>query len=59
MTASQVNGNRGRTPFVTKLLVLSDSHGGRAAIERVLMKESKSIDALIFLATACGIWNWL
>ena len=29
--------------------VLSDSHGGRAAIERVLMKESKSIDALIFL----------
>ena len=34
---------------MTKLLVLSDSHGGRAAIERVLMKESKSIDALIFL----------
>ena len=34
---------------MTKLLVLSDSHGGRAAIERVLMKESKNIDALIFL----------
>ena len=34
---------------MTKLLVLSDSHGGRAAIERVLRKESKSIDALIFL----------
>ena len=34
---------------MTKLLVLSDSHGGRTAIERVLMKESKSIDALIFL----------
>ena len=34
---------------MTKLLVLSDSHGGRAAIERVLMKESKNVDALIFL----------
>ena len=34
---------------MTKLLVLSDSHGGRAAIERVLIKESKNIDALIFL----------
>ena len=34
---------------MTKLLVLSDSHGGRDAIERVLMKESKNIDALIFL----------
>ena len=34
---------------MTKLLVLSDSHGGRTAIERVLMKESKNIDALIFL----------
>ena len=34
---------------MTKLLVLSDSHGGRTAIERVLRKESKSIDALIFL----------
>ena len=43
---------------MTKLLVLSDSHGGRTAIERVLRKESKNIDALIFLATACGIWSW-
>ena len=34
---------------MTRLLVLSDSHGGRAAIERILMKESKTIDALIFL----------
>ena len=34
---------------MTKLLVLSDSHGGRTAIERVLRKESKNIDALIFL----------
>ena len=34
---------------MTRLLVLSDSHGGRAAIERILMKESKNIDALIFL----------
>ena len=38
---------------MTRLLVLSDSHGGRAAIERILMKESKNIDALV-----CGIWNW-
>ena len=37
------------TPYVIRHTVLSDSHGGRAAIERVLMKESKSIDALIFL----------
>ena len=34
---------------MTNLLVLSDSHGGRAAIERILIKESKNIDALIFL----------
>ena len=34
---------------MTKLLVLSDSHGGHTAIERVLRKESKNIDALIFL----------
>ena len=34
---------------MTKLLVLSDSHGGRTAIERVLMKEIKNINALIFL----------
>ena len=34
---------------MTRLLVLSDSHGGRAAIERILIKESKNIDALIFL----------
>ena len=34
---------------MTKLLVLSDSHGGRAAIERVLLKENANIDALVFL----------
>ena len=34
---------------MTKLLVLSDSHGGRDAIERILKAESKNIDALIFL----------
>ena len=34
---------------MTKLLVLSDSHGGRDAIERILKVESKNIDALIFL----------
>ena len=34
---------------MTKLLVLSDSHGGRAAIERVLMKREQKLDALIFL----------
>ena len=34
---------------MTKLLVLSDSHGGRPAIERVLLKENANIDALVFL----------
>ncbi len=34
---------------MTKLLILSDSHGGRAAIERVLLKENANIDALVFL----------
>ena len=34
---------------MTKLLVLSDSHGGRVAIERVLLKENANIDALVFL----------
>ena len=34
---------------MTNLLVLSDSHGGRDAIERILNKEAKNIDALIFL----------
>lgn len=34
---------------MTKLLVLSDSHGRRDAIERILKAESKNIDALIFL----------
>ena len=34
---------------MTNLLVLSDSHGGCAAIKRILIKESKNIDALIFL----------
>ena len=42
---------------MTKLLVLSDSHGGRAAIERVLLKENANIDAWFFWATACGTWN--
>lgn len=34
---------------MTKLLVLSDSHGGRDAIERILRVECALIDALIFL----------
>ena len=34
---------------MTKLLVLSDSHNSRSAIERILHKESGSIDVLIFL----------
>ena len=34
---------------MTNLLVLSDSHGGRDAIERILHKEAENIDALIFL----------
>ena len=40
---------RGRICSVTKLLVLSDSHGGRAAIERILHKEQANVDAVIFL----------
>ena len=34
---------------MTKVLVLSDSHGSREALERILQKEHKTIDALIFL----------
>ncbi len=34
---------------MTKVLVLSDSHGSREALERILQKEHKNIDALIFL----------
>ena len=34
---------------MTKLLVLSDSHGARGAIERILNKEQKNADAVIFL----------
>lgn len=34
---------------MTKLLILSDSHNGRLAIERILKAEAGSIDALIFL----------
>ncbi len=34
---------------MTKLLILSDSHGGRAAIERILKQKANNIDALIFL----------
>lgn len=37
-------------PFpVTKLLILSDSHNSRLAIENILAAEADSIDALIFL----------
>ena len=42
---------------MTKLLVLSDSHGGRAAIERVLLKENANMTPWFFWATACGTWN--
>lgn len=34
---------------MTKLLILSDSHGSRTAIERILRTEASAIDALIFL----------
>ena len=34
---------------MTKLLILSDSHGGSDAIARVLKAERENIDALIFL----------
>ncbi len=34
---------------MTKLLILSDSHGSRSAIERILAAEVQNIDALIFL----------
>ena len=34
---------------MTKLLVLSDSHGARGAIERILSKEQNNVDAVIFL----------
>ena len=34
---------------MTKLLILSDSHGGRDAIERILKAERENIDALVFL----------
>lgn len=34
---------------MTKLLILSDSHGSRAAVERILRAEASAIDALIFL----------
>ena len=34
---------------MTKLLVLSDSHGARGAIERILNKEQNNVDAVIFL----------
>ena len=34
---------------MTKLLILSDSHNGRLAIERILKAEAESTDALIFL----------
>ena len=40
---------------MTKLLVLSDSHGGRAAIERVLLKENANIDALVLLEPTDGL----
>ena len=34
---------------MTKLLILSDSHGGSDAIARILKVERENIDALIFL----------
>ena len=34
---------------MTKLLILSDSHNSRLAIENILAAEADSIDALIFL----------
>ena len=34
---------------MTKLLILSDSHGGSDAIARILKAERENIDALIFL----------
>ena len=34
---------------MTKLLVLSDSHGARGAIKRILNKEQNNVDAVIFL----------
>ncbi len=34
---------------MTKLLILSDSHSNRLAIENILAAEADSIDALIFL----------
>ena len=43
---------------MTKLLVLSDSHGARDAIKRILNKEQNNVDAVIvFRGTACGIWS--
>lgn len=42
---------------MTKLLVLSDSHGARDAIKRILNKEQNNVDAVIFWGTACGIWS--
>lgn len=34
---------------MTKLLILSDSHNSRLAIENILATEADSIDALVFL----------
>jgi len=34
---------------VTKLLILSDSHNSRAAVERILRSEANNFDALIYL----------
>ena len=34
---------------MTKLLILSDSHNSRLAIENILAAEADSIDALVFL----------
>ena len=41
---------------MTKLVILSDSHNSEPAIRRILKAEADA-DALIFLGTACGIWN--
>ena len=42
---------------MTKLLILSDSHGSTQAVRRILAAE-KDAGAVIFWATASTIWSW-
>ena len=42
---------------MTKLLVLSDSHGARGAIERILNKEQNNVDAVIFLGDGVPVYE--